>query len=304
MIRLFTKDSTGTAPNGRWYAGDINALQDAVAAITDFAQTLSLSVLRIGDGAIQLLKYGTGEARLTAALRTDGIVRALGGLYAGAFTTSARNAISAGSRPYGLVILNTTTNRYEWNAGSDATPSWQPLGLDGAGGSTVGAQPGDLKMSALSSGGTGWLLCDGASYLRATYPALNAVLAADGYKYGSADSTHFNVPDLRGRVPVGRNAGGGTFANLGVYGGEQTHTLSSGEIPAHHHPLTSNGAGDVRHRTIPEGTLGLDTVVNDVGGVSGAITGTWSDVNTGDTGGSGSHNNLQPFLVVNHFIKT
>jgi microcystin-dependent protein len=42
----------------------------------------------------------------------------------------------------------------------------------------------------------GNLLCDGASYLRTQYPDLFAVI---GTSYGSASSTHFNVPDLRGR---------------------------------------------------------------------------------------------------------
>jgi hypothetical protein len=119
--------ASGTAPNGRLYAGDLLQMQDLVAALSDFSQIVDLGTVRIGDSSIGLTKYGTAEARLTAALRTDGIIRALGGLYAGAFTTVARNAIPSGLRPYGLIILNTTTNRYEWNSGTDASPNWQPL---------------------------------------------------------------------------------------------------------------------------------------------------------------------------------
>jgi len=125
MNRLKTYDSSGVATSGILYSGDLNALQDAVAALTDFTQNISLATLLIGDSSIQLLKYGTAEARLSAALRTDGVLRGLGGLYAGAFTTTARNAIS--SPPYGLVILNTTTNRLEYNAASAGAPNWQPL---------------------------------------------------------------------------------------------------------------------------------------------------------------------------------
>lgn len=67
----------------------------------------------------------------------------------------------------------------------------------------------------LAYGGTtppssSWLMCDGSSYLRAAYPALFAVI---GTAYGSVDGTHFNVPDLRGRVPVGNDAMGGSAAN-------------------------------------------------------------------------------------------
>jgi microcystin-dependent protein len=57
---------------------------------------------------------------------------------------------------------------------------------------------------------TGWLMCDGSSYLRSAYSSLFAVI---GTSYGSADGTHFNVPDFRGRVPVGNDAMGGTAAN-------------------------------------------------------------------------------------------
>jgi microcystin-dependent protein len=57
---------------------------------------------------------------------------------------------------------------------------------------------------------TGWLMCDGSSYLRASYSSL---FAAIGTAYGSADGTHFNVPDLRGRTPVGADNMGGSAAN-------------------------------------------------------------------------------------------
>jgi len=41
-----------------------------------------------------------------------------------------------------------------------------------------------------------WLLCDGGSYLVATYPALFALV---GYTFGGA-GVNFNVPDLRNRL--------------------------------------------------------------------------------------------------------
>ena len=56
----------------------------------------------------------------------------------------------------------------------------------------------------------GWLICAGQSVLRSAYPKLFAVI---GTLYGSADGTHFNVPDLRGRVPGGKDNMGGTAAN-------------------------------------------------------------------------------------------
>lgn len=68
--------------------------------------------------------------------------------------------------------------------------------------------------SILAYGGgsapTGYLMCDGSSQLRASYSALFAIV---GTSFGTVDGTHFNLPDLRGRVPVGADAMSGTAAN-------------------------------------------------------------------------------------------
>jgi len=128
MDRFKDFDATGVAPNGRLYAGDLNLMQDLVAALSDFAQTIDANVLRVGDSSLSLSKFGTGELWFSNMLRVTGILRGLGGLVAGTYTTAARNSIPAGSRPYGLLILNTDTNRYEQNLGTDAVPDWQGVG--------------------------------------------------------------------------------------------------------------------------------------------------------------------------------
>ena len=67
---------------------------------------------------------------------------------------------------------------------------------------------------------TGWLLCQGQSLLRADYPALFTIV---GTSYGSADATHFNLPDMRGRVPAGVDGTGrltaATMTNPHLLGG-------------------------------------------------------------------------------------
>src|SRR4051794_27834543 len=111
MNRLKTYDATGVAPNGRLFSGDLNALQDAVAALTDLTQNVSVASLAIGESGLVISRFGAGEAQLSGAYRVNGITRALGGLIYGAFTTAARNALTL--PPFGLHIFNTDTNRIE-----------------------------------------------------------------------------------------------------------------------------------------------------------------------------------------------
>src|SRR5438552_2455614 len=100
---------------------------------------------------------------------------------------------------------------------------------------------GTIVASAASVVPSGYLLCDGGSHLRAgvdgvgdAYPTLFAALGGASSPYGLPDGTHFNVPDLRGRVPVGVD---GAAARLtandapGNTGGEEKHLLTSTEVP-------------------------------------------------------------------------
>jgi hypothetical protein len=127
LSRVKTFDSTGLATAGRLYAGDLNQIQDQYADLSNLAQAISTGSLAVGELGLQLVRYGAGEARISGALRIDGILRCLSGLYAGGFTTAQRDAIAPTLRPYGLVILNTTSNRLEINLGSGASPAWSGL---------------------------------------------------------------------------------------------------------------------------------------------------------------------------------
>lgn len=147
MNRLKTYDATGIAPNGRLFSGDLNALQDAVAALTDLTQHVSVVDLAVGESGLLLSRFGAGEARISGHLRTDGIIRGLGGFIPGAFTTAARNALTL--PPYGLEILNTDLNRIEWNAGTAVAPSWQPVGSQPSYAITLPSSPFDGQEAVL-----------------------------------------------------------------------------------------------------------------------------------------------------------
>lgn len=52
-----------------------------------------------------------------------------------------------------------------------------------------------------------YLLCDGASYVQTDYPELFSVIGVKYVPTGGNNTTNFNVPDLRGRVPKGAGTG-------------------------------------------------------------------------------------------------
>lgn len=122
-----------------------------------------------------------------------------------------------------------------------ATGPQGPQGIQGPTG-PAGELTGVIKMYAGAAAPTGYLLCDGASYLRTDQPALFTALGGASSPWGLPDATHFNVPDMRGRSPVGVGTGTGLTARaLGATGGEEAHLSTAGEsgMPLHTHALTN-----------------------------------------------------------------
>lgn len=131
---------------------------------------------------------------------------------------------------------------------------------------------------------TGYLDCDGSSYLRVDYPDLYAELHAS-YK---TDADHFVTPDFRGRTPIGIGTGSGLSARtMNQAVGAESVALSPSEMPAHSHatPMrnTSVGAGTIAARS---SSSSQETTVST------------------DSKGSGSaHNNMQPSRAVGFCIR-
>lgn len=195
--------------------------------------------------------------------------------------------------------------------------------------------PGVMMQYGGSSAPTGWLFCDGSAVSTTTYAALFAVLGTTFNTGGEAGGT-FRLPDMRGRAPIGVGTGSGLTARaLGASGGNETHTLSTAETPSHTHSFSATSSGQSQSHThdmthshnignqsgnsgsnaqsdwiakgIVSNAFGVATTLSQSATTTGAAsvdhTHTVSGT-TGSAGSGGSHNNMQPFLVVNFIIKT
>jgi microcystin-dependent protein len=166
-----------------------------------------------------------------------------------------------------------------------------------------GANTGEVRLYAGSIEPVGWLFCNGSSLDPSAYPDLFAVI---GTTYGGDGETSFNIPDFRGRVPVAVGQGEGlTDRDIGVSGGNESVTLSVGNLPAHNHSAHSTGSStgnrDSPSGNVP-GTLGASHIYS---------SNTSSHVNMSSTGANISaageglpHNNMKPYAVLNYMIKT
>lgn len=112
---------------------------------------------------------------------------------------------------------------------------------------------GTIAQTARASAPDGWLLCEGQAISRTQYVRLFNVI---GTSYGAGDgSTTFNVPNISGRLVVGKNSG--TFSSLGSTGGTESVTLTSAQtgVAAHSHPNTLSDPGHF-HNTSHSHTVG------------------------------------------------
>lgn len=182
--------------------------------------------------------------------------------------------------------------------------------------STVTAVPvGALVGFAGSAAPAGWLLCDGSAVSRTTYASL---FSAIGTTYGAGDgSTTFNVPDLRGRVPVGAGTGSGLSTRTrGGSGGEEGHTLGSAENGQHSHggSTLAESAVHTHGVTLPTTgaygfgaslvTAGTGSSTGNLGYTSAAENPAHAHTISNDpAAATNAHNTMQPYGVVNFIVK-
>lgn len=277
----------------------------------------------------QLARFGTTGTVLDGSLSDDGagILSRGGSLTLSVTSLNVTGQTTLNSGTGGSYSLPTTRGR-----------NYDALTSDGAGTASFNPVPpvGSMIMFAGGTAPSGYFICDGSAVSRTTYADLFAVIGVT-YGVGNGSST-FNLPDMRGRNPVGAGTGSGlTARTLGTQAGSETHTLSVSEMPSHDHTgSTTSSAGGHSHagstadaggshsHSVPgyntgTGTDGIpsnsntsttqnDKTTSSSGSHSHSLTITTDGAHThtitvASQGGGNAHTIMDPFTVVNFIIK-
>jgi microcystin-dependent protein len=151
---------------------------------------------------------------------------------------------------------------------------------------------GEIRLMAFNFAPKFWVPCNGQTMSIAQNQALFALL---GTTYGGDGRTTFALPDLRGRTPM--HFGDGW--QQGQAPGQESHTLTSQEMPAHLHPVVASNQNanspDAQGHVLAAAT----NFYRQPDHPSTLHPGTLPNV-----GGSQAHTNLSPYTTLNWCIAT
>ena len=147
----------------------------------------------------------------------------------------------------------------------------------------------EIRIMSFNFAPKGWALCNGQLLPINQNQALFSLL---GTTYGGDGRVNFALPDLRGRVPMHVGSG----HTLGEKAGQEAHTLTIQEAPAHNHVVNASNANAA---VGPTG--GFFAAANALYHPAPADT-TLAPTTITSVGGSQPHQNQQPFLVLSFAI--
>ncbi|NEQ65920.1 MAG: phage tail protein [Symploca sp. SIO2D2] len=158
---------------------------------------------------------------------------------------------------------------------------------------------GEIRLVGFNFPPRGWAQCDGELLAIDQNQTLYSIL---GTTFGGDGRTTFQLPDLRGRVPIHQSSS----YSPGTQEGEESHSLTADEIPSHTHTIRavnvpSDIATDPRSND-PTGNLWATSVQNHYHAYGASSSTTMaSGILSASSGGQG-RDVMQPFLAVNFCI--
>ena len=155
----------------------------------------------------------------------------------------------------------------------------------------------EIKIISWNFPPKGWAFCNGQFLPINQNQALFSLL---GTMYGGNGQTTFALPDFRGRAPIHVGAG---FIQ-GQAGGQEFHTITTSEMPAHTHFLqaSTQQANQATLVTPPGNTPNILAAVTGAQYANAASLTPLVPDTISNVGGSQPHENRMPFLVLNFII--
>jgi microcystin-dependent protein len=148
----------------------------------------------------------------------------------------------------------------------------------------------EIKITAFGFAPKGWALCNGQVMPVNQNQALASLLKNF---YGGDGQTTFGLPDFRGRAPMHVGEG----LTLGKAGGEELHTLVTGELPTHTHQVNASSAPGTTN--LPSGNVLANSNVSPYRTDSNT---SFNPALIENAGQSQPHENRQPYLALNFVI--
>jgi microcystin-dependent protein len=148
----------------------------------------------------------------------------------------------------------------------------------------------EIKIVSFNFAPKGWALCNGQSLPINQNQALFALL---GTTYGGNGQTTFNLPNLRGQVPIHMGAG----FTLGEAAGSSAVTITQQTMPQHIHFAQGSSNGGDTPTAVGNLLASALNVYRQADGLQNLEPTSLTNI-----GGSQPHNNMMPYLVLNFII--
>ena len=154
---------------------------------------------------------------------------------------------------------------------------------------------GEVRVFAGGFAPLGWALCNGQQLSIAQYSALFNLI---GTTYGGDGQNTFNLPDLQGRAIVHQ----GQSYVTGEKAGLETVTVTLAQLPSHGHVLQATNSAGTTSAPGPSVTLAQTPAGESIYNNSTTGVTALASAAVGQSGGSQSHANRQPYLAITYII--